>query len=369
MSVFVDAHMHSCSVYHTPVKSAGFNFNRHLAPFPAAEAEPTPHPTQQPVARGQGHADVPHPTTSAAGRVSGTMHSVQDRAAGAVSWVQYAASRAVHEAAEVTGGVQKDAADTARQAVTGGPAQRSAEPGEGGKEERALPTKRAREEMESGDTEGVSIAKRSSVAAGHSGGGGPGVAETVLGAVGGAVAGAASGLASAVQTGVHAMAEHVQEMRAAAEEAARRDEVVVDFDDNDNDNNNNGGSGPGSLQQPLHIQGEAPPGPAAHPMMSAGGDSGEDSSHEGLVGLAVFEGDPLGPRMEVRDAWGGLCSCDTAAMLEVVQRLDEDELARVGPCVLGALTPRCLVVTTPCKDYNPVLRKALEMVVGGRGSV
>lgn len=36
----------------------------------------------------------------------------------------------------------------------------------------------------------------------------------------------------------------------------------------------------------------------------------------------------------------------------------------VGPCVLGGLWPRCFIVTTPCANYNPVMRSAMALQVG-----
>ncbi|KXZ56918.1 hypothetical protein GPECTOR_1g828 [Gonium pectorale] len=56
------------------------------------------------------------------------------------------------------------------------------------------------------------------------------------------------------------------------------------------------------------------------------------------------------------DPWVGLRGCDAATLIEVVEHLDPEPLALVGPCVLGGLRPRVLVVTTPNWEYNAVMR-------------
>eukprot|EP00965_Chrysotila_dentata_P211003 6186225-Pleurochrysis_carterae.AAC.1 len=43
---------------------------------------------------------------------------------------------------------------------------------------------------------------------------------------------------------------------------------------------------------------------------------------------------------------------DVLLFVEVVEHLDPPELSQVGPILLGECAPRCLVVTTPNKEYN-----------------
>ena len=54
-------------------------------------------------------------------------------------------------------------------------------------------------------------------------------------------------------------------------------------------------------------------------------------------------------------AWGDLKGVQCACLVEVVEHLDPEPLRALGPCVLGALQPAMLVVTTPNREYNPLL--------------
>ena len=54
-------------------------------------------------------------------------------------------------------------------------------------------------------------------------------------------------------------------------------------------------------------------------------------------------------------AWGDLKGVQCACLVEVVEHLDPEPLRALGPCVLGALQPGMLVVTTPNREYNPLL--------------
>ncbi|GFR40511.1 hypothetical protein Agub_g1080, partial [Astrephomene gubernaculifera] len=56
------------------------------------------------------------------------------------------------------------------------------------------------------------------------------------------------------------------------------------------------------------------------------------------------------------DPWVGLRGCDAATLTEVVEHLDPEPLGLVGPCVLGGLRPRLLLLTTPNWEYNAVMR-------------
>ena len=60
-----------------------------------------------------------------------------------------------------------------------------------------------------------------------------------------------------------------------------------------------------------------------------------------------------------RDAeyWGSLAGVDGAALVEVVEHLDPTPLHNLGPCLLGGLQPKLLVVTTPNREYNAVLHQ------------
>ena len=55
--------------------------------------------------------------------------------------------------------------------------------------------------------------------------------------------------------------------------------------------------------------------------------------------------------------WGSLAGIDGAALVEVVEHLDPTPLHNLGPCLLGGLQPKLLVVTTPNKEYNAVLHQ------------
>ena len=54
-------------------------------------------------------------------------------------------------------------------------------------------------------------------------------------------------------------------------------------------------------------------------------------------------------------AWGDLKGIQCACLVEVVEHLDPEPLRALGACVLGALQPGMLVVTTPNREYNPLL--------------
>ncbi|KAA6429266.1 MAG: methyltransferase type 12 [Trebouxia sp. A1-2] len=55
--------------------------------------------------------------------------------------------------------------------------------------------------------------------------------------------------------------------------------------------------------------------------------------------------------------WGYLAGIDGAALVEVVEHLDPTPLHNLGPCLLGGLQPKVLVVTTPNREYNAVLHQ------------
>ena len=55
--------------------------------------------------------------------------------------------------------------------------------------------------------------------------------------------------------------------------------------------------------------------------------------------------------------WGDLAGIDGAALVEVVEHLDPTPLHNLGPCLLGGLQPKVLVVTTPNREYNAVLHQ------------
>ncbi|KAG2442401.1 hypothetical protein HXX76_002487 [Chlamydomonas incerta] len=89
------------------------------------------------------------------------------------------------------------------------------------------------------------------------------------------------------------------------------------------------------------------------------------------VEVSLYRGSAMSPLLAVAaggDGGGGgpqppllppgLRGCDAAALVEVVEHLDPQPLALVGPAVLGGLRPRLLLVTTPNWEYNAVLRAA-----------
>ncbi|EFJ41719.1 hypothetical protein VOLCADRAFT_98326 [Volvox carteri f. nagariensis] len=61
------------------------------------------------------------------------------------------------------------------------------------------------------------------------------------------------------------------------------------------------------------------------------------------------------------DPWVSLRGCDAVAMVEVVEHLDPEPLQLLGPCVLGGLRPRLLLVTTPNWEYNLVMRTCEQL--------
>ena len=54
-------------------------------------------------------------------------------------------------------------------------------------------------------------------------------------------------------------------------------------------------------------------------------------------------------------AWGDFVGVDAAMFQEVVEHLDPGPLGWLGPCLLAALQPRLLLLSTPNAEYNPVL--------------
>ncbi|KAF5832781.1 hypothetical protein DUNSADRAFT_11217 [Dunaliella salina] len=65
--------------------------------------------------------------------------------------------------------------------------------------------------------------------------------------------------------------------------------------------------------------------------------------------------------MANQESWGGLAHCHAVTALEVLQRLDVQELGAFGHCILGALRPKCLILTTPNWEYNKVMRAAMAI--------
>jgi len=98
----------------------------------------------------------------------------------------------------------------------------------------------------------------------------------------------------------------------------------------------------------------------------------KDRSFETLIGLDAstrdlerardrlkldLAGGPARDRMQLlhgaltyRDArWAGV---DAAALVEVIEHLDEDRLPALADAVFGAARPKTVIVTTPNADYN-----------------
>ncbi|CAL5219745.1 g1644 [Coccomyxa viridis] len=59
---------------------------------------------------------------------------------------------------------------------------------------------------------------------------------------------------------------------------------------------------------------------------------------------------------DISSTWGSLRVPDLATMIEVIEHMDPHILGQVGQAVLGSLKPKVLVVTTPNREYNPVLQ-------------
>lgn len=55
------------------------------------------------------------------------------------------------------------------------------------------------------------------------------------------------------------------------------------------------------------------------------------------------------------EAWGEMVGVDIAIFQEVIEHLDPAPLEVLPSCLLGALQPRILAVSTPNFEYNPVL--------------
>lgn len=51
----------------------------------------------------------------------------------------------------------------------------------------------------------------------------------------------------------------------------------------------------------------------------------------------------------------GLTGFDAAAMVETIEHIDPDRLSTVERAVFGCFRPRLLVMTTPNREYNPLL--------------
>ncbi|GLI69182.1 hypothetical protein VaNZ11_013751, partial [Volvox africanus] len=66
--------------------------------------------------------------------------------------------------------------------------------------------------------------------------------------------------------------------------------------------------------------------------------------------------------------WVDLRGCDAVAMVEVVEHLDPEPLQLVGPCVLGGLRPRLVLVTTPNWEYNAVMRTCEQRAAAPRNT-
>ncbi|KAL0050416.1 hypothetical protein WJX82_010839 [Trebouxia sp. C0006] len=76
-----------------------------------------------------------------------------------------------------------------------------------------------------------------------------------------------------------------------------------------------------------------------------------------LPSSQLFHGDIATASATKPEFWGDLASIDGAALVEVVEHLDPTPLHNLGPCLLGGLQPKVLVVTTPNREYNAVLHQ------------
>ncbi|DBA85021.1 TPA: hypothetical protein ACH3X2_005754 [Trebouxia sp. C0005] len=76
-----------------------------------------------------------------------------------------------------------------------------------------------------------------------------------------------------------------------------------------------------------------------------------------LPSSRLFHGDIATANATKPEFWGYLAGIDGAALVEVVEHLDPTPLHNLGPCLLGGLQPKVLVVTTPNREYNAVLHQ------------
>ncbi|KAL3161025.1 hypothetical protein ABBQ38_009409 [Trebouxia sp. C0009 RCD-2024] len=76
-----------------------------------------------------------------------------------------------------------------------------------------------------------------------------------------------------------------------------------------------------------------------------------------LPSAQLYHGDIATANAMKPEFWGSLAGVDGAALVEVVEHLDPTPLHNLGPCLLGGLQPKLLVVTTPNREYNAVLHQ------------
>ena len=61
--------------------------------------------------------------------------------------------------------------------------------------------------------------------------------------------------------------------------------------------------------------------------------------------------------MDRAESWGGYMGVDAAIFQEVIEHLDPTPLRWLGACLLAALSPRLLLLSTPNFEYNVVMRR------------
>ncbi|KAL3162894.1 hypothetical protein ABBQ32_009341 [Trebouxia sp. C0010 RCD-2024] len=89
----------------------------------------------------------------------------------------------------------------------------------------------------------------------------------------------------------------------------------------------------------------------------AGKKIAEAPANKELPSAQLYHGDIATSNAMKPEFWGSLAGVDGAALVEVVEHLDPTPLHNLGPCLLGGLQPKLLVVTTPNREYNAVLHQ------------
>lgn len=111
-----------------------------------------------------------------------------------------------------------------------------------------------------------------------------------------------------------------------------------------------------SAADDLSAQQQVPDSAAAAAAAAAG------SGYTWTAQLELLQADITNPGLISPEPWTALGlnpGCDLAACIEVLEHLEPQAVQALGHSVLGALSPKTALFTTPNWEYNEVLRRVL----------
>lgn len=108
---------------------------------------------------------------------------------------------------------------------------------------------------------------------------------------------------------------------------------------------------------PSNVSAPSPSSAAAAPPSSDEPAAAASATNRWSTSVTFLHGSFAQPALTTPSAWGALHRPDLATLVEVVEHLDPEPLALLGPVLLDGLQPKVAIITTPNIEYNQVLRK------------